>query len=78
MRFLYLLIVQFLAFPIWAQNQLVNTDFTNLNVSDGLSQNIVETIYQGRNGFLWLGTQDGLNRFDGQNFISYQYIIYNF
>lgn len=75
MRFLYLLIVQFFAFPIWAQNQLVNTDFTNLNVSDGLSQNIVETIYQGRNGFLWLGTQDGLNRFDGQNFISYQYKI---
>ncbi len=75
MKFLYLLIVQFLCFPIWAQNQLVNTDFNNLNVSNGLSQNIVETIYQGSDGFLWLGTQDGLNRFDGQNFISYQYRI---
>jgi ligand-binding sensor domain-containing protein/signal transduction histidine kinase len=54
---------------------LENTDFNNLNVSDGLSQNIVETIYQGSNGFLWLGTQDGLDRFDGRNFISYQYKI---
>ncbi|WP_375578286.1 two-component regulator propeller domain-containing protein [Marivirga tractuosa] len=75
MRFLYLLIVQFLTFPVWAQNQLENTDFDNINVSDGLSQNIVETIYQGSNGFLWLGTQDGLNRYDGQNFLNYQYRI---
>ncbi|WMN10649.1 two-component regulator propeller domain-containing protein [Marivirga salinae] len=75
MRFLYLLIVQLLAIPLWAQNQLKNTDFNNLNVSDGLSQNIVETIYQGKSGFLWLGTQDGLNRYDGKNFLSFQYKI---
>lgn len=75
MRFLYLLIVQFLSFSVLAQYQLGNTDFNHLNVSDGLSQNIVETIYQGKNGFLWLGTQDGLNRYDGQNFLSFQYKI---
>jgi ligand-binding sensor domain-containing protein/signal transduction histidine kinase len=75
MKILYLLIVQFLTFQLFAQNQLKNTDFRTLTVNDGLSQNIVEAIYQGSNGFLWLGTQDGLDRFDGQNFISYNYKI---
>ncbi|WP_340153265.1 two-component regulator propeller domain-containing protein [uncultured Marivirga sp.] len=75
MKFLYLLIVQFLTFQLFAQNQLKNTDFRTLTVNDGLSQNIVEAIYQGNSGFLWLGTQDGLNRFDGQNFVSYNYKI---
>jgi len=75
MRFLYLLIVQFLTFQLVAQNQLENTDFKTLTVNDGLSQNIVESIYQGSDGFLWLGTQDGLDRFDGQNFVSYNYKI---
>ncbi|MGJ3234971.1 two-component regulator propeller domain-containing protein [Marivirga sp.] len=75
MKLLYLLIVQFLSFQLFAQNQLKNTDFKTLTVNDGLSQNIVEAIYQGSNGFLWLGTQDGLDRFDGQNFVSYNYKI---
>lgn len=39
---------------------------------DGLSQNIVNCMIQDSEGFLWIGTQDGLNCFDGNNFISYQ------
>ncbi|WNB18711.1 two-component regulator propeller domain-containing protein [Marivirga arenosa] len=75
MRVLYLLIVQFLAIPVIAQTQLGNTDFNHLNVNDGLAQNIVEAIYQGSEGFLWLGTQNGLNRYDGYNFVSYEYVL---
>src|SRR5262245_29805019 len=37
-------------------------------VEDGLPQNYVNAIVQARNGYLWLGTQDGIVRFDGIRF----------
>jgi diguanylate cyclase (GGDEF)-like protein len=42
--------------------------FTHLSVQDGLSQSSVEHILQDRLGFLWFGTQEGLNRYDGYRF----------
>lgn len=50
-----------------------NVRFILYNSSNGLSQNSVHCIYQDRQGLLWLGTQDGLNSFDGKNFSSYRY-----
>jgi ligand-binding sensor domain-containing protein/two-component sensor histidine kinase len=47
--------------------------FISYSVSDGLSQNSVHCIYQDRDGFLWLGTQDGLNGFDGHDFRIYKH-----
>jgi ligand-binding sensor domain-containing protein len=41
---------------------------TTFTVEDGLSSNVVNTIVQTRNGFLWIGTDAGLNRFDGRHF----------
>jgi signal transduction histidine kinase/ligand-binding sensor domain-containing protein len=37
-------------------------------VEDGLSSNVVNAIVQTRNGFLWIGTDAGLNRFNGRHF----------
>ncbi len=45
--------------------------FENYNSEDGLSQNSVFTISQTNDGFMWFGTQDGLNRFDGKTFVKY-------
>lgn len=39
-----------------------------LDISDGLSNNSVTTIFQDSDGYLWFGTYDGLNRYDGYNF----------
>jgi signal transduction histidine kinase/ligand-binding sensor domain-containing protein len=41
--------------------------FENISVPDGLSNSNVNYIYQDSNGFLWLSTADGLNRYDGNN-----------
>ncbi|MDO9375306.1 MAG: two-component regulator propeller domain-containing protein [Ferruginibacter sp.] len=41
---------------------------THLGIEEGLSNNSVRCIYQDHNGFMWFGTYDGLNRYDGYDF----------
>lgn len=47
--------------------------FEHLTVDDGLSQNLVYTILQDHRGFLWFGTKDGLNRYDGYRFTIFRH-----
>ena len=42
--------------------------FKNFNSADGLSQHDVNCIIQDKDGFMWFGTNDGLNKYDGYNF----------
>jgi two-component system, sensor histidine kinase ChiS len=42
--------------------------FEHINLDEGLSQSVVLDILQDRYGFLWIATQDGLNRYDGYQF----------
>jgi ligand-binding sensor domain-containing protein/signal transduction histidine kinase len=46
--------------------------FSRLDLKDGLSQSVVMAILQDDRGFLWFGTQDGLNRYDGSAFRVYR------
>jgi signal transduction histidine kinase/ligand-binding sensor domain-containing protein/DNA-binding response OmpR family regulator len=47
--------------------------FKHLTVDNGLSQNAVFAIVQDRKGFMWIGTKDGLNRYDGYSFTVYRH-----
>jgi ligand-binding sensor domain-containing protein/signal transduction histidine kinase len=47
---------------------------TNLSIEHGLSQNMVRCILQDSKGFMWFGTWDGLNRYDGYEFNVYKNI----
>jgi ligand-binding sensor domain-containing protein len=47
--------------------------FTGYSIGDGLSQSVVNCIFQDSRGFLWIGTQNGLNRFNGYKFEVYTY-----
>ena len=46
--------------------------FDHLTISDGLSQNTIYCVLQDQSGYIWIGTQDGLNKYDGYSFEIYQ------
>jgi ligand-binding sensor domain-containing protein/serine phosphatase RsbU (regulator of sigma subunit) len=72
---LHLVLLRFLLFCLFsillhhtdlsAQPHIV---FNHLTVGDGLSQSSVTCIFQDNKGFMWFGTQDGLNKYDGYSF----------
>ncbi|HYW95789.1 MAG TPA: two-component regulator propeller domain-containing protein, partial [Bacteroidales bacterium] len=45
--------------------------FEHYAVSDGISQSEIICIWQDREGYMWFGTQNGLNKFDGYSFVNY-------
>lgn len=66
----------FLLAGLWivpsAQAQQQNTRFTYLTTNQGLSQNNVTCIVQDKKGFMWFGTRDGLNKYDGYTYTLYR------
>ncbi len=60
-----------LATPLFGQAGEVR--FQQLSVSNGLSDQYINCIFQDSRGFLWIGTANGLNRYDGYHFTVYEY-----
>ncbi len=66
-----LLILFIVGFTLQSHSQLQRKYFT-YNVENGLAQNSVWDVFQDYKGFLWLGTADGINRFDGYEMHHYK------
>jgi signal transduction histidine kinase/ligand-binding sensor domain-containing protein/DNA-binding response OmpR family regulator len=61
-----------LILPTISYSQKENLKFDHLDISSGLSQNNVLCVLQDSRGFMWFGTTDGLNRYDGYKFTIYR------
>jgi signal transduction histidine kinase/ligand-binding sensor domain-containing protein/DNA-binding response OmpR family regulator len=66
------ILISFYCLPILTFSQPVSIKFSHLNTLTGLSQSNVTCILQDKMGFLWFGTQNGLNRYDGYQFNIYR------
>lgn len=69
----YVLACFFITIFCQAQSVEEHYYFKNLSIRNGLSQNTVNAILQDRKGFMWLGTKDGLNRYDGLSFRKFKH-----
>lgn len=62
MRFIWIL--SFVSFSLFGQN----STWKSISLSDGLAHGTVYDLLQDREGYLWMATKAGLNRYDGYNF----------
>ena len=69
-RYLMLLLLQAVCYCTIAQKQ--NLKFDHLDINAGLSQNRILCMLQDSRGFMWFGTSDGLNKYDGYKFTVYK------
>jgi len=58
----------FFSFPITGIGQESNVKFYHISPDDGLSQATVYDIIQDHDGYIWIGTAEGLNRYNGRSF----------
>ena len=68
-HFFYLLIIS--CASLYANPPKLN--FKHISIEQGLSNSTIETIYQDKRGFIWFGTRDGLNRYDGNQISIFRY-----
>jgi ligand-binding sensor domain-containing protein/signal transduction histidine kinase len=68
MRYIILLVISY-SFSLTAQNY----QFTTRDINSGLAHNNVFEIFEDREGYIWLGTGSYLQRFDGENFITFEH-----
>ena len=59
---------------VYSLNKYNNINFQSITIDDGLSQSLAEYIYQDSLGYIWIGTNDGLNRYNGNEFKVYKNI----
>ncbi|MEP7320107.1 MAG: two-component regulator propeller domain-containing protein, partial [Panacibacter sp.] len=72
------LVIMLFHFTVTGQTVAVKTlKMQAITINDGLSQGMINCIYQDHFGFMWFGTMDGLNRYDGYHFIVYRHDVFD-
>ncbi|MCH2058590.1 MAG: EAL domain-containing protein [Thalassotalea sp.] len=71
------ILVSLLSTSISASESNKQLSFKRFSTADGLSQSYVFSIAQDNQGFIWFATEDGLNRYDGFDFVHYRNDIHN-
>ncbi len=67
------LICYLLFIPIFAFGQVNQYIFRHISTDDGLTGNYVNKIIQDRNGFIWVASNNGLNKLEGNAIVNYRY-----
>lgn len=70
--FVLLFIANIMYLPAQSDFQGKNKRFEHISIKEGLSQSAINCIMQDSRGFMWFGTQDGLNMYDGYGFTVYR------
>lgn len=70
---LFILLLCVFIFITYTINAQKNISFEKITVEHGLSQSMVFSIAQDKQGLLWIGTQDGLNKYDGYRFNTFRF-----
>jgi signal transduction histidine kinase/CheY-like chemotaxis protein/ligand-binding sensor domain-containing protein len=65
--------IAIILYPFSSFAQRPSLNFEHFGTREGLSQINVNCILQDSRGFMWIGTRNGLNRYDGYKFIVYRY-----
>ncbi|WP_345247193.1 ligand-binding sensor domain-containing protein [Nibrella saemangeumensis] len=58
---------------LWAQPARLPFEFNHIQEQQGLSFNQINCFFQDRDGYFWVGTMNGLNRFDGNSFTVFKH-----
>ena len=75
-KYLHKSIITLVAFSCFIFGQ-TDFSFKNISVKDGLAESTVKVIYEDQDGFIYFGTENGLDVFDGYEFTNYQMNSFN-
>jgi len=80
-QFIILPLLLIFAFRVFSQPELIDDPwmkFSHLSKDDGLSSNYIFGFLQDHEGYMWIATRDGLNRFDGYSVTQFRHDPHNF
>lgn len=73
LSFIAIIMVMMCSSPIYGIEK--NLDFHTINMRNGLSHNMVKALLKDGKGFVWIGTHNGLDRFDGTDIVTYSQMV---